>query len=391
MKLLVMAIYFLFIFIHPYCFYPMDKNETQYKSPNRVVIAFTGDLMVHAEQLIAAYQRESDTYFFSSFCEVSKYLQEADYTIGNLETTFAGAEAGYGSYPLFNTPDAFADEIKTSGFDFVTTANNHCFDKNAAGLLRTLDVLDTHGIAHAGTYASPEDQSKLYIVELGGIKFALLSYTYGTNDFPVPTDMYWMVNILDETLMKNQIQQARTEADIVIVLPHMGDEYALIPAERYMRLAHRLCQWGADAVMVSHPHVLQPAEFYTVSNENGQTRECFIAYSMGNFISHQRTEPQDAGAIFYLSFIKTPEKILLYSVSCLPTWVKFDVDNNRYDIKVLSVYDALINSGSNKNTGLLPQDIERLKRVYQEAARLFLGKEKPLDEITPTFVIPKVK
>ncbi|MDR1664446.1 MAG: CapA family protein, partial [Clostridiales bacterium] len=126
-------------------------SPTPSPAPSRVRLAFTGDLMVHDRQLENAYHRETDTYTFSDFVEIADYLQNADYTVGNLETTFADKDAGYGTYPLFNTPDAFADAIAEAGFDFVTTANNHCFDKREKGLIRTLEILDEHGIDHAGT------------------------------------------------------------------------------------------------------------------------------------------------------------------------------------------------------------------------------------------------
>ena len=88
----------------------------------------------------------------------------------------------------FNTPDALGDALKDAGFDLVSTANNHCLDRGYDGMVRTLDVLDKLGLAHVGTYRSAEEraaQNGVYVADMGGIKVAFLSYTYGTNGIPV--------------------------------------------------------------------------------------------------------------------------------------------------------------------------------------------------------------
>lgn len=353
-------------------------------------IAFTGDLMVHDKQLESAYRKDSGTYLFTGFEEIAPYLTVADYTVGNLETTFAGADAIYATYPAFNTPDSFAQAVKDAGFTFVTTANNHCYDRREKGLLRTLDILDGLGLEHAGTYASQEAQGEVFIKEINNIRFAFLPYTYSTNGIPVAADKPWLVNLLDENLMRRQIAQARQAgAEVVIVLPHMGNEYEEKPSAAFTTLARNLCAWGADAVMASHPHVLQPTEVFEITAADGSTRTCFIAYSMGNFISSQRTVPRDAGAVFYLDFEKTFEhengQVRLKSASFAPTWVKFIHANGRYDIRVLPVHDTLAAVAAGEAQGLRPQDVNRLRAVHRETTKKMLGGEVPSEVSLPVY------
>jgi poly-gamma-glutamate synthesis protein (capsule biosynthesis protein) len=342
--------------------------------------------MVHDRQLETAYVAETNMYKSSHFDYVEEYLRDADYTIGNLETTFAGADAGQGTYPLFNTPDEFADCIKDSGFTFLTTANNHCYDKRSAGLIRTLEILDGRGIPHTGTFASEEDSNTTFITRVNNIDIALLSFTYSTNGIPVDNERLWLVNLLDEELMLRRIEQARADgAELVIVLPHMGNEYEESPPETYRSLAHKLCEWGADAVMANHPHVLQPTEYFTVTDDDGSERVCFVAYSMGNFVSGQRTVPRDVGAVFYLEYEKTvrgeDEKIKLVSASFVPTWVRFNDARGRYDIKVLPVYDALRAVEKGEEHNIRPQDINRLKEAHSQTSKKMLGTALPLEDI----------
>lgn len=109
-------------------------------------------------------------------------LRESDLVVGNLETVFAGEEAGYtNDVYSFNTPDRFVCSMKSAGIDYVSTANNHCLDRGTEGLIRTLDLLDQYGIKHFGTYRSKEERTSYELLELGGKKIALIAYTYGTN------------------------------------------------------------------------------------------------------------------------------------------------------------------------------------------------------------------
>ena len=117
----------------------------------RISLSFTGDIMCQREQL-AACRTSGDYEFGPLFEPAAEALAASDYLVGNLETPFAGAEAGYTrELYSFNTPDSFAAALAACGFDLVSTANNHCLDRKLSGQKRTLDILDRAGIAHVGT------------------------------------------------------------------------------------------------------------------------------------------------------------------------------------------------------------------------------------------------
>ena len=123
----------------------------------RAKIAAVGDIMLHEWQFNDAFNPKTGQHEFDrKFEDISRYIQNADFAIGNLETTFSGTERGYAFFPLFNAPDSFGHAIKNAGFDFLMTANNHLNDKREGGLIRTLDFLDELGIAHHGAFRSQE-------------------------------------------------------------------------------------------------------------------------------------------------------------------------------------------------------------------------------------------
>ena len=99
--------------------------------------------MCHSQNFKTSYNSDTKTYDFSPvFKNVKKYISEADISIGNLETTFAGKDRGYSGYPTFNSPEELGAAIKDIGIDVVSTANNHSMDKGTKGLINTLDTLE---------------------------------------------------------------------------------------------------------------------------------------------------------------------------------------------------------------------------------------------------------
>lgn len=324
-------------------------------------ITAVGDLMVHEWQFDDAFDKATNTFDFNkSFDKIRPYLENSDFTIGNLETTFAGEARPYSFFPAFNTPDAFAAALANAGFDWVSTANNHCNDARADGISRTIDILDAAGIAHAGTYKTKEERDTIFIKEINNIKFAFISYTYGTNGIPTDTD--YRVNLIDKEKILADIGAAKENSDCIIMFMHMGTEYADLPNAQQLELTREMIGAGAGVVLISHPHVLQKAEYVTADNGNVG----FAAYSLGNFISCQRTLPRDEGVIFNLYFQKSGEETTLTAVDYIPTWVQFINGKGVYDIQVLPVQDTLAAYDNGADVNLRPKDITRLRAVAKD-------------------------
>lgn len=345
-------------------------------------LAVTGDIMVHSYQYEEAYDQSTGKYdFMHNFTDMKKYFDSADYSIGNFETVLAGEDVGISDYPCFNTPDSFLDSLEYSGIDFVTTANNHCMDKGTDGLLRTIDKLDEYGFDHTGTYKDEESRNEVFVKDINGITFAFLSYTYGTNGIPVKNP--WNVNILDEELIKSDIEKAKElNPDFIVVLPHMGVEYEIYPREEFKEWADFMFNCGADIILASHPHVLQPMEVREITKDDGSTQNGFIIYSLGNFISSQTTPPRNAGIIVNLDFEKKGiEKAELTKVSFIPVWTQFRNAQNINHFMVRSVYEMLTLPQNEMYNTLRQKDIARLKDIHKETTSMYLDRDVPLEEI----------
>lgn len=269
------------------------------------IVSF-GDTLCHKPVDDAVYDKETGIYEFSPmFKYVEKYFENATISIGNCESPMAGAERGYSGYPCFNAPEHLAVDLKELGVDILTTANNHSLDKGFSGLTSTLDFLDEAGISHVGTSRTKEEQDTILFKDLNGIKTAFLAYTYGTNGIPVPEGKDFIVNLIDENLILNQINQAKGEgAELIVASMHWGVEYQTTENAEQDRLAEFLIKNDVKIILGCHPHVLQPMKMLEVKTDDGEEKKGLVIFSQGNFFSNQTKTNTQNTAIFNIEVKK---------------------------------------------------------------------------------------
>ncbi len=335
--------------------------------------------MIHESQIDAAYCFHREEYDFTdSFAEIVPYLQEGDLVVGNLETTLAGEDMYYTGYPAFNSPEALAHNLKDAGFDLVFTANNHCLDRGEKGVLRTIEHLEKAGLGFIGTARSQGERDRFLTITQNGITVVFLAYTYGTNGIPVPQGKEYLVNLMEEELIKADIKKARESADLLVVSLHWGHEYQREPDPKQTKLAEKIITWGADLVLGSHPHVLQPIEF--VRTKSG--REGVIVNSLGNLIADQIYPYTDSGVIVRLRYSKNESNLSLVELTGVPTWIHRYYKDGRLSFRVLPVADAIHNYEEGKDAYLTPANYNHLKKVWEETtSHLWLTPYSIMDNI----------
>ena len=281
-------------------------------------LSIGGDLMCLQEETKAVRRKFGKLDYSGYLSGLKPLLADSDYAIANLETPIDPTQSETDMSIQFNTPREFAKAIRTTGFDFVSTANNHCLDRGIGGLCKTVDVLDGLGFDHSGTYKTMEDSSKIFVKDIEGVKIAIVCSTFGTNSqingVMLPSGEEWRIDLL-RTQMKfrklpqkpdvsdgnfktyiadevssaaisnpanliymnrvqDKIRKAKAVADIVIAMPHVGGQYNPGPAAYAKYVVKAMKDAGADMVIAGHPHVSQRCEAATGS--------AFVAYSLGN-------------------------------------------------------------------------------------------------------------
>ena len=341
-------------------------------------MSVVGDIMCHLTNIKNAYNSTSKDYDFSNvFEDIEEYTQKADITVGNLETTFAGASRGYTGYPTFNTPEVLGENLKDIGFDVLCTANNHSMDKGYSGVESTLNFLDKYEIDHMGTARSKEEQNDILVKDVNGIKIAFLAYTYGTNGITVPKDKSYCVNLINKDLIKEHISLAKEQkADIICVNMHWGLEYKLKQNTEQEKLADFLFENGVDIILGSHPHVLEPMEKREITLADGTKKDGFVIYSLGNFISGQIYANTKSTVILDIQITKdSNNKITIDSVDYTPVYLndagKSSKSRKRYKLydieKEIEKYD--------KGESNISKDLYNTLKIELNNIRKNVGKE----------------
>ena len=182
-----------------------------------IKVTVIGDIMVEPN-FLEQVENDGKYDFYPALRPLESVLSGSDYVIGNLETPLAGEDAIYTNRIVsFNAPDSVAEAVKKIGVDAVCTANNHCLDRGFEGLERTLDVLDRVGLSHTGTYKKGFSGDRNHYFEIGGTKFALISYAHSTN--------YGIANALPEGETEVCVNNSRPLKGGAPTYPRLPENY----------------------------------------------------------------------------------------------------------------------------------------------------------------------
>lgn len=216
--------------------------------------------------------------------ELTEYMSGFDFRIGTLE---AAIGSGFPLDPVkmlgrqniiyARNEDFF--RVKEMGFDVVSLANNHVWDLCKEGLKNTIDVLKKNGIKYCGAGMNAKEASRPAVIEKDGLRVAVFAYCMYDSPWmgyvELATEEKAGINPLRIDKVVKDIREAKKEYDRVIVLPHWGREYQYKPLPECVTMAKEMVKAGADAVLGSHPHQIQP-----LVHIKGKP----VCFSMGNFL-----------------------------------------------------------------------------------------------------------
>ncbi len=273
----------------------MEKPDVPAEMSNSVNIIMVGDILLHTPVEEAAKNDVTGKYDFDFIFDHSRQkISSADIAIVNQEVIIGGEELGVSGYPAFNAPYEIGDALYDAGFDVVCHATNHALDKGKKGIVNCLGYWRNNhpGMLVTGIYDNEKDAAaeSIPVIERNGIKVAILNYTYGTNGISAPKDMPYAVSMLDKGRVITQLDLAEQIADFTIVCPHWGTEYNLGISNDQKKWMNIFREHGADVVIGTHPHVIEPMAFYEdedttkISNNHGNG-DMPVFYSLGNFVN----------------------------------------------------------------------------------------------------------
>lgn len=276
--------------------------EVAETKPVQIDLVMIGDILQHSGVFQSGYLDDGTRNYDHIFAHIGSEIEGADIKVVNQETILGGEGFSFSGYPAFNGPQEMGDAEVKAGFNVALRATNHALDYGYEGLHSELAYWrEKHPeMAVIGAWDPDDPASSLgdtYIFEKDGFKVALLNFTYGTNDIPDPDNR---VSLLEESHVRSSIEAAEAQADMVVVFPHWGEEYNLVPVQDQYDMAEVMMEAGADVIIGGHPHVIEPVEVLTAPD--GHKVPCF--WSVGNFVSTQVDNQNLIGGVAKVTMVK---------------------------------------------------------------------------------------
>lgn len=287
-----------------------------------VTLMALGDNLIHMPIVNQGTDAAGNRNYDFLFEDISGYLEHADVKMINQESVMAGNELGLSAYPVFNSPTEIGDAIADAGFNVVLQASNHSMDKGLDGLYSTIDFWEEEHPEITLAGVTGEDQeTEIPILEVEGITFAILNYAYAPNNDTIYPSIRGHLNILSDydadtgkvhvnrlnPQVLEDIKEAEKSADVVVVCPHWGNEYWTEIADYQRTFAQQMTEAGADVIIGTHPHVVEPVEW--IQSENGNESICY--YSLGNYVSSAQREICMLEGMAWVTFHVTPEGVTI--------------------------------------------------------------------------------
>ena len=275
-------------------------------------------------------QMDSEYDFLPFYEAIADSVKSADVAFLNQETLVAADEDnGPLNYPTFNTPRALGDAMIELGFDVVNVANNHMLDMQANGLKNSVEYWRTKDeLTQIGAYLDESDYNTVRVVEKNGIKIAFLAYAedannsgrgleIGVSNYHNYSSLGLYIPAMDEAELTRQVEEAKKQADFVVVAFHWGVENSSVVSAVQTRYAELCASLGVDVVLGSHPHVIQPMEW--MDSAKAASGKTLVVYSLGNMISlMESTAGNLLGGALTLDFVKNGETYSIENVVLSP-------------------------------------------------------------------------
>ncbi|MCL5435492.1 MAG: CapA family protein [Patescibacteria group bacterium] len=255
----------------------LGESSVKVQPPDRIELILVGDIML-SRNVGAAIRKSGDPNL--PFAKLKNYLASSALNFGNLESPFSGSDfLPQTGNLVFNVPSAYIKGLAENNFRVLSLANNHTLDQGAQGLSFTQALLANNNITGVGAGNDLEQAWAPAELTIKNTKLCFLATSYASandggksrNDYVARTDN------LDR--LRTSLAQMKTDGcEIIIASMHAGTEYTRTPNKTQTGFARAAIDFGADVVVGSHPHWVQPIERYGKG---------LIFYSLGNFIFDQ--------------------------------------------------------------------------------------------------------
>lgn len=353
----------------------VEPVDAEPKGTTTARLMCAGDNLIHGSIYKQARSRAGGSgYDFSyAYDNVRDIIGKADIAFLNQETIM-DSDSEPSSYPLFNSPTELLDEMTSLGFNVFNQATNHVMDKGVSGAQNDLALFQSkNNVLLTGLYQTWEDMMSPKTIDANGITFSFVGFTEYLNGLYVPSDSdLGLVYLTDKrhtqdelySTMETMIKNSKEASDIVCVSMHWQTEDVTEPTESEKAIVEKLLAYGADIIIGTGPHVMQPMEYM----QNGDGEQALVIWSLGNFISCQNKTKNLLGGISDITVTKDYDtgKTSVTSASLIPTITHYTSSFSNVRIIPLSDYSDELAYSHGIRAKNSSYDMEYIENFYNE-------------------------
>lgn len=263
-----------------------SSNSNVIENVNEKTVSFTlaGNVLLNAEMWYDTLTE--DKYDFEYvFEDLDNIMKKSNINFYTQQGILGGKDLGITSYTDYNTPYDTASELINVGFNTISLASYHAFDRGIQGITNSIKYLDENNITYSGISLNEEDRLKNSIIEKNGVKVGLLAYTIGSTK---QTNNTYSVSIYSEEQVKKDYDSIKEQVDIVMVAIDYSNNKNFEVSSQEKDIANYFANLGVDIVIGNTGYSVQPIE---------KINNTLVFYSLGNLLSGHSTIDNKISAI----------------------------------------------------------------------------------------------
>ena len=298
------------------------KLINNYDFEKAIKILYIGQLNILKEQIISSKNQLTGKYEFDEiFKYTSEYFKKSDLTIGIFDISPSEKISSPKNDEINDLiyTDEFIMAIKKAGINLLNTVSNHILDNRINDIFRSLDILDKYNIHHIGIYKNLNVKNEILIINIKGLKLAILSYiscvdnfyceklyeqhSYITNILPDITNKYYTK--IYENIKNVFLKAKKSNSDFIIVLLNMENAHIQENSDFQEKWKKILSNFGADIILGFQPNGVKPLE---------SIEKVFFVNCPGYFINSNIHNNEETSSIVELYFNKNSKKFIGSSI-----------------------------------------------------------------------------
>lgn len=335
--------------------------------PRSATIRSLGEIAMQTNLLKSALV-ENSFDFSDMFSEISTLMGDADYTVGDVEGTLGDVATSSGNAASLITPSSLIGTLRDCGVDMLMLANDHALDGGFDEQQATVKNCIAAGMDYVGAATSSAEKSTPVIKEINGINVAFLAYSESFNGNEKKADaaaIEYGVNLAQKSNATSDVKAAKDAgADVIIAYVSWGEMQNRSATSNQKKIATLLVRAGVDVIIGYNPHVVQPAAWLELKNDDGSVNRALCLSATGNFLSDQRAQYCDSGIIFEFTIQETTNgDFEITNPTYIPTYVwRSEGEGGQYTYRTLAVGDWL----ETQPEGMAYADVTRMRQVWAE-------------------------